>query len=129
MLEVNTWNSAATGRQRMIGSRRSVSGRNLCLMGLTGRERLSIIRLQKVLPTMQASITPFCSTCVLAPLCYTTDICFDLGQPPQISQHCQRNIPHFFSYSCKAPENVRAKKSSFKNRLAFLQSCYKGNLF
>ena len=104
MEELRARSSVTTGRQRMIGSRRNISGRNISLKGLKGRERVSIILLQKVLPTMQSSITCFCSTCGPAALCYTTHICFDQGRQPQTSQHCQRNINFCFSYSCEALE-------------------------
>lgn len=100
MGELRAWSSVTTGRQRMIGSRRNISGRNISLKGLTSRERVSIILLQQVLPTMQSAIICFCSTCGPAPLCYTTHVCFDRGRQPQ--NDCQHCIPFFFSYSSKA---------------------------
>lgn len=39
MDELKAWSAATTGRQRMIGSRRNISGRNISLKSLTGRER------------------------------------------------------------------------------------------
>lgn len=52
--ELKAWSSVTTGRQRMIGSRHNISGRKISLKSLTGRERVSIILLQKVPSTMQS---------------------------------------------------------------------------
>lgn len=125
MEELRAWSSVTTGRQRMIGSRRNVSGRNISHKGLKGRERVSIILLQKVLPTMPSSITFFCSTCGPAALCCTTHVCFDLGQQPPTSQHCQRCIHFFFSYSCEALK--MSKYESIKNRLTSIQILLRRN--
>lgn len=65
MDELKAWSSVTAGWQRVIGSRRNISGRNISLKGLTGRETLSIILLQKVPPTMQSSITCFCSVVLI----------------------------------------------------------------
>lgn len=129
MEEASAWSLVTTGRQRMIGSRCNISGRNLSLRGLTGRERLSIILLQKVLPTMQASITSFCSACGPAPLYYTTHICFDLGQQPRTSEHCQRRIPFFASLiHVRPPKCYCQNMSSIKNRLAFFEILFVSNV-
>ncbi len=135
MEELRAWSSVTAGRQRVIGSRRNISGRNISLKGLTGRESVSIILLQKVLPTMQSSITCFCCTCGPAPLCYTTHICFDLGQQLQTSQHLSTQYTLVLLLFMQATENVIAKiwapskidwrsfKACFKDTL-----CFKGEL-
>lgn len=95
MEELKAWSWLTTGRQRMIGSRHNISGRNISLKSLTGRERVSIMLLQKVLPTMQSSITCFCSTRGPAPLCYTTHIC--LIWDNSLRHHSTVTISTFYS--------------------------------